>query len=261
MNIPLWKSTPPGYDPSISTEVPVVTPYLVEHEQPVGAVIVCPGGGYSHRAEHEGEPVARWLNQLGFSAFVLNYRVAPYRYPYPIMDGRRAVRLVRYHAGQWKVNPNRILILGFSAGGHLAAMVGTHFDTGDKEAADPVERISSRPDAMILCYPVITLDTYTHRGSVSNLLGKKPDPGSLEYLSGEKNVTPDTPPTFLWHTADDAAVPVENTLQFVSALRQHEVPFAVHIFPSGRHGLGLAEENPEVAVWKELCARWLQRLT
>jgi len=260
MNIPLWEGTPPGFNPAYSTEQPSLTPYLVTSEEPGPAVIVCPGGGYSHRAAHEGEPVARWLNQLGFSAFVLHYRVAPSRYPYPIMDGQRAVRLVRSRAVEWNLDPDKIVLLGFSAGGHLATMVGTRFDLGNPAAEDPVERVSSRPDALVLCYPVVSFGAYAHRGSVNNLLGEEYDPALVNELSGEKNVSPQTPPVFVWHTADDASVPVENTLMLVTALRQQGVPFAAHIFPSGRHGLGLADENPEVAVWKELCAHWLQKL-
>ncbi|NLW55040.1 MAG: alpha/beta hydrolase [Firmicutes bacterium] len=259
MQIDLWESMPPGYNPAFSPEKPALTFYPVESSQPVPTVIVCPGGGYNHRAEHEGEPVARWLNQLGFSAFVLHYRVAPYRYPYPIMDGQRAVRLVRYRAADWNLDPERIGLLGFSAGGHLAAMVGIHFDSGEQTAVDPVERVSSRPDALVLCYPVISFGAFAHRGSVSNLLGADPDPALVDKLSGEKNVSPQTPPVFLWHTADDDKVPVENTLQLAAALRAQRVPYAAHIFSSGRHGLGLAAENPEVAVWKELCARWLRK--
>lgn len=256
----LWEGEIPGYEPSLSEEIPKLTPYLIKSGKTHAAVIICPGGGYDHRAAHEGEPVAKWLNKLGVSAFVLAYRVAPYKHPYPLLDGKRAVRFLRYHAAQWQIDPDKILVLGFSAGGHLAAMVGTHFDQGDKKAADPVERLSSKPNGMILCYPVITCGEFRHQGSITNLLGDKPEQNIVDYLSGEKNVTNEIPPTFLWHTADDASVPVENTLQFAAALSKEQVAFEVHIFPHGRHGLGLADGNPEIAVWTELCAQWLKKM-
>lgn len=255
----LWEENTPGLAPGDSP--PTLEPYIID--APLGrstaAVIVCPGGGYARRADHEGRPVAQWLNSLGISAFVLHYRVAPYRHPYPLLDAKRAIRLVRHRASQWNIDPHRIGVLGFSAGGHLAATLATHFDGGDPMAADPIERQSSGPDLAILCYPVITLrGPFAHQGSARNLLGEAPDPSLLAALSCDTQVSPETPPAFLWHTADDATVPVENSLTFAGALSRHGVPFALHVFPHGRHGLGLAHEEPDVAQWTALLATWLR---
>ena len=256
--IDLWSEATPGL--AAGDRPPHLEPYLLSGARggSRAAIVVLPGGGYGGRAPHEGEPIARWLNSLGIASFVLHYRVAPYRHPYPLLDAQRAVRLVRHKAGEWGIDPHRIGVLGFSAGGHLAATLSTHFDAGDPNATDPVERQSCRPDLAILCYPVITFAApYTHQGSVNNLLGPEPDPDLVQSLSLETRVTAETPPVFLWHTADDAAVPVENSLLFASALSRHKVPFALHIFPHGRHGLGLAEGDPEVGQWTNECAAWL----
>lgn len=258
ITIDLWPSETPGLAPG--DRPPYLELHLLpgDHEQPRAAIIVIPGGAYGHRAEHEGRPVAEWLGTLGISAFVLHYRVAPYRHPYPLLDAQRAVRLVRQRASQWGIDPGRIGVLGFSAGGHLAASVATHFDPGHPDAPDPVQRQSCRPDLAILCYPVISFSPpYTHQGSVHNLLGPEPSPELVHSLSLETRVSPATPPTFLWHTADDEGVPVQNSLLFASALSQHKVPYSLHVFPHGRHGLGLAHGHPEVALWKEACASWL----
>lgn len=169
-----------------------------------------------------------------------------------------ALRLVRYKAKEWGIDPQRVGILGFSAGGHLAATAGTHFDAGSLSASDPVMRHSCRPDFLILCYPVITFgDQYAHLGSMRNLLGPEPSEEMRRHLSNEQQVTEATPSTFLWHTANDAGVPVENSLMFAAALSRHGVPWEMHIFPDGRHGLGLAAEHPQVRAWPELCATWL----
>jgi acetyl esterase/lipase len=220
-------------------------------------MIVCPGGGYHWLAPHEGEPVARWLNGLGIAAFVLEYRHAPQRHPAPLHDTQRAIRLVRHHAAEWNVAPDRVGILGFSAGGHLATTAGTHHDAGDPHAADPVERLSCRPDLLVLCYPVITFLPGGHSGSMANLLGDDPPEELRRSLSAELHVTPETPPAFLWHTAEDASVPVQDSLLFASALHRAGVPFALHVFPRGRHGLGLAPDDLAVGQWTALCARWL----
>ncbi|UUZ92897.1 alpha/beta hydrolase [Paenibacillus sp. P25] len=215
------------------------------------------GGGYGRRAAHEGEPIARWLNGLGVSAFVVHYRVAPYRHPNPLMDAQRAIRTVRHRAEAYRVDPQRIGILGFSAGGHLASAAGTHFDDGDSGSQDPIERESSRPDLLILCYPVISMSSaFMHEGSRNNLIGQQADSALAEHLSSELQVTEQTPPTFIWHTADDAAVPVENALMFATALRRNKVPFELHVYESGDHGLGLAEGHP-AAAWTDACAAWL----
>lgn len=245
--------------PAESAEVPYLEPYIAPAAH--AAIMVCPGGGYATRAPHEGEPIARWLNSIGVSAFVLQYRVAPHRHPVPLSDAQRAMRLVRHRASEWGLGPDRIGILGFSAGGHLAATLSTHWDLGDASAPDPVLRTSCRPDATILCYAVISMSApFAHTGSRQNLLGPEPDPGLALRLSNETAITAETPPAFLWHTADDTAVPVEHSVEYAMALRRHGVPFSLHVFPHGRHGLGLAEEAKDVAQWTDLCGEWLRGL-
>jgi acetyl esterase/lipase len=237
---------------------PSLTPYLLEDVGPHPAIIVMPGGGYMRRAPHEAEPIARWLNALGIASFVLHYRVSPFRYPASLEDAQRALRLVRHQASAWNLDPERIGVLGFSAGGHLAATVGTRYSAGEPAADDPVERQSSRPDLLILCYPVITMGAAGHAGSRAALLGdRESDPDLIALLSNERQVSGDTPPTFLWHTADDGAVPAENSQRFAAALAQQGVPFELHIFERGAHGLGLGQDAPGVQLWPALCAAWL----
>lgn len=238
---------------------PSLSVYPVHGKDLCPAVIVCPGGRYLRRAGHEGEPVAKWLNGIGISAFVLNYRVSPYQHPIPLQDAQRAVRTVRHYAKDWNIDPERVGILGLSAGGHLASATGTLYDKGDNRSSDPIERQSSRLNLLILCYPVITFGAYGHQPSMHHLLGDCPDESLVALLSTEKQVTEDTPPTFLWHAADDENVPVENSLLFAGALSRHQVPFDLHIFESGGHGLGLAEGHPEAKAWPELCEAWLRK--
>lgn len=226
---------------------------------PTAAVVVCPGGGYGNRAGHEGEPIAIWLGSLGISAAVLRYRVAPYRAPAPQLDALRAIRYVRSRAVEWNVDPARIGILGFSAGGHLACSASNLGDDGNCSADDPVERHSSRVQAATLCYPVIVTGEFAHEGSRTNLLGDEPSEELLARYSGEKMVHAQTPPTFIWHTADDPVVPVENALLYALALRRHGIPHELHVFESGKHGLGLAQAHPEAYIWTELCAVWLRK--
>ncbi|GGH85973.1 acetyl esterase/lipase [Pullulanibacillus pueri] len=259
MAIQLWDEKVP-YLRADATERPTMIPYLIDSEHPTSAIVIFPGGGYGMRADHEGEPIAEWLNQLGMSAFVVNYRVAPNQHPAPLLDAQRAVRYVRAYAREWNLNIDRIGILGFSAGGHLASTLGTHFDLGNKEASDLIETMSCRPDLMILCYPVITMQgVYAHEGSVINLLGEHPSEDLTEHLSNQLHVTEETPPTFLWHTADDASVPVENSFLFASALRKNKVPFDLHVYEKGAHGLGLANDDPHVSSWQEQCKLWLEK--
>ncbi|HRU06949.1 MAG TPA: alpha/beta hydrolase, partial [Candidatus Brocadiia bacterium] len=170
--IRLWPADAPGCDPSLCPEPPVLVPYLVQSGKPRGLVIVCPGGGYSHRAAHEGEPVAQRFNKAGIHAAVVHYRVSPCRHPAPLLDAQRAIRLVRHNAAEWNVLPDHVAILGFSAGGHLASSAAVHFDAGAPASPDPIERHSSRPNAAVLCYPVISFVNYFHAGSVRNLLGE-----------------------------------------------------------------------------------------
>lgn len=241
--------------------LPVMEPFLHPDgpDTPRGAVIVCPGGGYNHRAQHEGAPVAEWLNAIGLHAFVLHYRVAPTRHPGPLSDVRRAVRHVRQFSAEWGVKPDRIAVLGFSAGGHLAASAGILWEPGQEDAADPVERISSRPDGMILCYPVVSFGEYRHPGSLACLLGDNPPEELIRDMSLETRADAATPPAFIWHTADDAKVPVENSLLLAGALSRAGVPFELHVFPHGRHGLGLAREHEQAKSWTGLCRVWLEK--
>lgn len=240
---------------------PKLTPYLAPAASANGtAVVICPGGGYRNLAsDHEGKQVAEWLNTLGVSAFVLQYRVAPYRHPAPLLDVQRAMRLVRSRAAEFGIDARRVGILGFSAGGHLASTAGTRFDNGRPDAADPVERFGSRPDFMILAYPVISLSApFTHRSSLASLLGDPPDTALAEELSSEKRVTARTPPAFLVHTADDPTVPVANSLAFFAAMREEGVPAELHVFEKGPHGVGLAQGDPALSVWPGLCEAWLR---
>jgi acetyl esterase/lipase len=226
------------------------------------AVVVCPGGGYGHLAiHHEGEEVARWLNSLGVSAYVLKYRLAPrYRHPSPLDDAQRALRMVRAKAAskEWAVDPKRVGLMGFSAGGHLTSTAGTHFDLGKSDSSDPIESQSCRPDFLILGYPVITFDpTVGHSGSRDNLLGKNPDPKLTESLCNDKQVTAETPPTFLFHTNEDGGVIPENSVLFYLALRRAKVPCEMHIYEKGPHGVGLAAKDPVLSTWSGRCADWL----
>lgn len=254
--ISLWED-PPLFDPSFEQTVPHLVPYLLPgSNQP--CVIVCPGGGYRQLAEHEGAPAAIWLNTLGISAFVLTYRVFPHRFPTAFLDAQRAVRLARFHAMAWGVDPNRIGLLGFSAGAHLSAHAGTCHHREYVPPADAVDRLSARPDALILAYPVISPDLIPDRKLVSDLVPDTATNTDDIYL--DKQVSSQTPPCFLWHTADDEDVPVENSLRFARLLAAHGVPFALHVFPEGGHGLGLAEGEPLAAQWTVLCGTWLGNL-
>ncbi len=257
---PLWPDGIPTPDGVTPTETPALTIYPVESAEPTGFVVICPGGGYGHRAAHEGEPIARMLNQAGIAAGVVSYRISPHRFPVPQLDAMRAIRLARANATAWNLKADRIGILGFSAGGHLAGSVAVHADHGDAGSADPVTRLSARPDAAILCYAVLSFGEWGHRGSRNNLLGPTPSPAAVEYMTLEQHVDTGTPPTFLWHTAEDPGVPVQNSLLFASALAAHKVPFELHVFPKGRHGLGLAADDPSVGQWPELCVKWLKGL-
>lgn len=264
VEFPLWPEGAPLAKGQAPSDVPSLTPYYPEAGKATGAsVVVCPGGGYGGLAGHEGDHYARWLNELGVTAFVLKYRLgsAGYRHPAMLLDVQRAIRTVRAHAADWGLDGKRIGVMGSSAGGHLASTVLTHYDAGNASAADPVERASCRPDLGILCYAVITLGEFTHVGSRNNLLGNPPPPDLVEQLSNEKHVTRETPPCFLWSTSDDGAVDVRNTLQFAAALRAQGVPFAVHIFPHGPHGLGLGTRDylpDQRHPWVAECARWLK---
>ncbi|MCS7237056.1 MAG: alpha/beta hydrolase [Thermoguttaceae bacterium] len=261
----LWPKGAPGALGDRPEDRPMLFIFLPEKQKAVGTgVCVCPGGGYGFLAfDHEGRQIARWFNSLGIAAFVVDYRHRRkgYGHPAPLQDALRAVRTVRARAEEFGVRPDRIGIMGFSAGGHLASTVITHFDDGNPQADDPVERVSSRPDFAILCYPVIAFgEPFTHIGSQRNLLGDNPDLELLRSLSSEKQVRPNTPPTFLFHTDEDQGVPPENSVVFYLALRKAGVPAELHIFRVGRHGIGLGEGISGTEAWPSLCEAWLRNM-
>lgn len=240
----LWDQEVPFANGSKEEDTPSLVPYLIDKANSP-AVIVCPGGSYTYRASHEGEPVALWLNSIGISAFVLNYRVAPYHPSVSLLDAKRAVRLLRCRADEFRIDPHRIGMIGFSAGGHLTAMAGTLFDAGIPDAEDVIDRQSSRPDLLILGYPLISFL----------------DPPREEFLDehkADRYVSESTPPAFLWHTADDDVVPSVNSIYFAEALSKYHIQHSLHIFAQGIHGLGLAEEHDECRLWTQLCAGWLK---
>jgi acetyl esterase/lipase len=246
----LWPGQAPGALGDADQDKPSITPFLPAPETATGAaMVIFPGGGYGGLAPHEGAGYAEYLSAHGIACFVLKYRLGSKGYRHPVMlgDAARSVRLVRSRAADWKIDPARVGIMGSSAGGHLCTTLLTHFDTGKPDDADPVERQSSRPDLGVVCYGVITLGEFTHEGSKKNLLGENPDPALVELLSNEKQVTANTPPCFVWSTMEDKAVPVENSLQFVTALRKNGVPFDFHVYERGPHGIGLSSGKNGVA--------------
>jgi acetyl esterase/lipase len=258
---PLWTGEAPGAQGTADIDIPTLAPYLVPPGRGTGAaVIVCPGGGYSGLSmDKEGDQVAKWLNSIGVTAFVLKYRLGPkYHHPVELGDAQRAIRTVRAKAAEYRVMPERVGIMGFSAGGHLASTAGTHFDAGDAAAADPIERMSSRPDFLVLCYPVISFLEFAHQGSKRSLLGENPDPKLVENLSNQMQVTEKTPPTFLFHTTADRTVPVENSVMFYAALRKAGVPAELHIYENGPHGVGLAQTDEALSSWPARLADWLR---
>ena len=234
--------------------------YLIDSEKPLGTVLICPGGAYAHRAPHEGINIAKRYNEMGFQAFVVHYSVAPERHPAPLNDVSRALRIIRHNAVKWKVNPSKIAVCGFSAGGHLTASLGVHYDKAQDIIADEISRENNRPDALILCYPVISSGAYANKGSFKNLLGEDASPEMLEMMSLEKQVSEKTPTSFLWHTANDPGVPVENSIMFAQELSKFKIPFELHIYENGRHGLGLAPDDSHIGTWFELSAQWLKRM-
>ena len=297
--IPLWPDGAPGALGTKSNDIPTLTPYLPDAIRQSGttgltrqsyvaprqqaawnvatrgttnlkrqssatgaAMVICPGGAYVGLAAHEGNDYALWLNQHGVTCFVLKYRLGSsgYHYPAEFQDVTRAIRWVRAHTAEYKIDPNRIGIMGSSAGGHLTSMALTHFDSGDTNSPDPVERQSSRPDIGILCYPVITMGEFTHGGSRSALLGTNRSPEMVKYLSSELQVTASTPPCFIWTTSEDRTVPPENSLMFAEALRKNRVPFDLHIYQKGGHGMGLKDKPPfaNPHPWAADCLFWLK---
>jgi acetyl esterase/lipase len=260
--IPLWSGQAPGAQGTEDRDIPTITVYLPRTlREGTTAVIVCPGGSYVSLAmNHEGRQVASYLNSLGMIAFVLKYRLGPrYHHPVEIGDAQRAIRMLRAKAAEWRIAPDRIGIMGFSAGGHLASSASTHFDAGQANAADPMDRVSSRPDFSILGYPVISLSaSWTHQGSKKNLLGDNPDPELVKSLSGENAVTAQTPPTFIFQTNADTTVPAENSVYYYLALRKAGVKAEMHIFQEGPHGVGLGMYDPALSEWPKLLSNWLR---
>ncbi|HVX15313.1 MAG TPA: alpha/beta hydrolase [Pirellulales bacterium] len=260
----LW---PDGKTPgALGTEdkdVPTLTAYWPSPEKATGAaMVVCPGGGYRMLAQHEGEVYARWLNDLGIAAFVLKYRLPSggYHVPDSLQDAARAVRTVRANAEAWHIDPRRIGIMGSSAGGHLSATLSTRFDSGRSDVDDPIEQVSSRPDICILCYAFILFDRNDRPERHEQFLGKDPKPDQIRAYAPALNVRADTPPCFVWQTVEDQAVKVENALVFAEALRVAGVPFDLHLYQNGAHGIGLGAKQYDPAKlhpWTRDCAFWL----
>ena len=250
----MWENTP-----AVAGEEPILEYYPCENKKTDSAIVICPGGGYAHRADHEGKGYAEFFNSIGMDAFVLQYRVSPYRFPVELADSRRSIRWVRANSEKFGINPDKIGIMGSSAGGHLAAMTSTYRGEIDYENEDEIDKTDYLPNFQVLAYPVITTADLSnvHIGSVINLLGdkqlelaQKVDP---TLVADEK-----TPIAFIWHTSDDGAVNVCNSLRYGEKLREQNIKFEMHIFPEGYHGLGLAPNHPHVAQWSGLLKNWLE---
>ncbi|WP_249311655.1 alpha/beta hydrolase [Congzhengia minquanensis] len=253
----LWKNTP-----GMCEEVPTITAYIPERGKKQGAVVILPGGGYCHRAPHEGMGYAEFLAVHGYSSFVVEYRVSPHEFPLPLLDARRGIRYVRHYAEKFGIDKNKVAIMGSSAGGHLAALTSTYFDTIDYEGKDEIDKEDFLPNAQILCYPVIDLHTpIAHEGSGMCLLGARYDSDFEKFiprlLASEK-----TPQAFIWHTFEDDAVDVRNSLGYAAALREKGVPTELHVFPNGGHGKGRSEADDKISrhiyQWNGLLLKWLE---
>ncbi len=256
----LWPNGAPGALGSEDVDRPTIRIYRAESPNEAG-VVICPGGGYGALAtDHEGHQVARWFQTIGVTAAVLKYRLGPrYRHPAPLQDVQRAVRYLRAHASELNIAPDRIGVMGFSAGGHLASTASTRFDAGNPAATDAIDRVSCRPDFTILGYPVISFTAdFAHRGSARNLLGDNPGMEDLEALSNDLQVTDQTPPAFLFHTTEDSSVPPQNSVYYYLALIKHAIPAELHIYQQGPHGAGLGVGDPVLSTWKERLADWLK---
>lgn len=257
----LWGSVIPYWDDTFieneesAPRIPTITAYPAKSK---GAVVVFAGGGYAMRAEHEGKGYAEFLNSIGVTAFVVDYRVAPYKHPAQISDAIRAVRYVRHYADKYGIDKDKIAVMGSSAGGHLAASVSVHYDKKMYDETDVIDKEDCRPNATILCYPVIDMFEYRHDGSRQCLIGERALHADKEFMSLYKHITMNTPQAFIWHTSSDQAVPVENSLLYADALSKKQVPFEMHIYPIGRHGLGVAPELPHVAQWTTALDNWLK---
>jgi acetyl esterase/lipase len=282
LKLPLYTNTIPNSKASKAVEkletkyegavsavtVPEISVYLPTTKFSTGqAIVICPGGGYwIESMTLEGRDIARYLSSIGVTAVVLKYRLpmpetCVDQHKVPLMDAQRAIRMVRANSVKWGVNPQKVGVMGFSAGGHLASTVGTHFDDGDKSSTDSVERISSRPDFMVLIYPVISMaDSITHKGSRRLLLGDKPSSELVKLYSNELQVKENTPPTFIVHANDDSVVPVENAILMYEALHKKKVPCEIHILSEGEHGFGLGVNKDHVGFWTEDLKLWLKSI-
>jgi len=259
----LWPNGAPGANGTEDKDKPKLIIWSPEKEKNCGtAIVVCPGGGYGGLAmDHEGKQIGEWLNSQGITALICDYRHRGkgYGHPAPLHDVQRAIRTARSRAKELGIEPNKIGVLGFSAGGHLASTAVTHFDNGDEKSEDPIGRVSCRPDFGVLCYAVIAFDQpFTHKGSQKNLLGADAPAELVASLSNEKQVTPQTPPCFLWHTYEDTGVPPQNSIVFYSAMLANKVPGELHVYEKGRHGVGLGKTIPGTGDWSEACIRWLK---
>ncbi|MBC7920937.1 MAG: alpha/beta hydrolase [Ferruginibacter sp.] len=256
----LWEKGSRNDQPTKESDRPLMDVYYPKNATtPHAAILICPGGGYGALAkDHEGKQLAEFFASHGIASAVVLYRVSPHRFPAPYADACRAMRLLRQNATKYHLDPARLGMMGFSAGGHLASTVTTQPDLYRDPDDNLAATVSARPDRAVLCYAVISMDDASaHQGSVKNLLGENPDPAQARQMSSYRHVTASTPPTFLWHTADDAGVPVQNSLLFAQACAEKKVPVALHIFPKGRHGVGMAPDDPTLRVWPQLLLTWL----
>ena len=258
----LWPNGAPGAQGTEDRDKPAITVYMPPNTAgPLTAVIIAPGGSYQRLSMNlEGREPANYFNAMGIAAFVLRYRLGPqYHHPIELGDAQRAIRTVRARAAEWHIAPDRIGFMGFSAGGHLASSAATHFDGGNADAPDPIDRVGCRPDFSVLGYPVISfIEPWTHLGSKTALLGEHPDPALARSLSSETQVTAQTPPAFIYHTTADTTVPVENAVAYFLALRKAGVAGEMHVFKEGRHGSGLGSGDPALSEWPRLLANWLR---
>ncbi len=263
--IKLWKDTEtPFFNKDFNTNdninTSTITPFLLNDKKIHPCIIIVPGGGYTHRAEHEGAPIAKWLNERGINSFVANYRVEPYSYPAPIIDVKRAIKFIRFHSEKFMIDPNKIGIMGFSAGAHIACCSAEYYDDEEYSPRDAVDKTSARPDLCVLCYPVISMkDEFCHMGSKERIA--KNNPKLEKKLSCEDNIREDMPPVFIWHTFEDKSVPVRNSLEMAIALKEKEIPFELHIYPNGRHGLGMTKcvDIDGTNKWPDSFENWLKR--